>query len=233
MSTNAVQPEIDALTLLKEAGTILDFEFKGQPSPRFEVVLVMSWDESTNGWTKEGKAREAALDKAMNDLDWGFDDHVELDNEDGTERWIYKFHGEAKSTIPGGHYRCVDASGYDGEHWDIQADSPREAAQAFVDDGDFEPRNQTVWVHVRVESPDGDVDTHKIEIEPAVPPCTSQSGHLWLDPHHWGSGAGVLVEETCDHCGLKKHIDTGGHDPVNGSMATVVSYKAEVGAEAD
>jgi hypothetical protein len=123
MSTNAVQPEIDALTLLKEAGTILDFEFKGHPSPRFEVVvLAIEWDEATNGWTKEGKAREAALDKAMNDLQWRFDDHVELDNEDGTERWIYKFHGEAKSTIPGGHYRCVDASGYDGEHWDIQPD---------------------------------------------------------------------------------------------------------------
>ena len=233
MSTAAVQPEIDALTKLKDSGIILDFEFKGQPSPRFEVVLAaMEWDESTNGWTKEGKAREAALDKAMNDLEWGFDDHVESDNEDG-ERWVYKFHGEAKSTIPGGHYRCVDASGHDGEHWDVQADSPREAAQAFVDDGDFEPRNRTVWIHVRVESPDGDVGTYKIKIEPVAPPCTLKDGHLWLDPRHWGSGAGVLVEETCDHCGRKKTINTGGHDPVDGSPATVVSYEVEPEVEDD
>ena len=226
MSTDAVQPEIDALTRLKEAGTILAFEFRGHPSPRFEVVLALEWDEATLGWAKEGKAREAALDKAMNDLQWRFDEHVERDNEDGTERWAYTFHGEAEPTIPGGHYRCVDASRHDGEHWDIQADTPKGAARSFVGDGDFEPRSQTFWVHVRVRSPDGDESTHKIEVKPVAPPCTSQGGHLWLDPCYRANGAGVLVEETCDHCGLKKHIDTDGRDLVDGSMATVTSYKA-------
>lgn len=93
MSTAAVQPEIDALTQLKEAGIILAFEFKGHPSPCFQIDLALEWDEAAKGWTEESKTREAALDKAMNDLEWGFDGFIELDNEDGTERWIYKFHG--------------------------------------------------------------------------------------------------------------------------------------------
>jgi hypothetical protein len=227
MSTDAVQAEIDALTLLQEAGIILGFTFKGQPSPCFEVDLILEWDEATNGWSEAGKAREAALDKAMNTLEWSFDDFIELPDNDGVERWIYRFHGQAKPVIPGGHYRCVDASGYDGEAWDIQGDSPREAAQSFVDDGDFEPRNRTTWVHVRVQSPDGDEGTYKIEIEPVAPPCTNPAGHLWLDSRRWGSGPGVLIEETCDHCGRAKRMDTGGHDPVDGSPATVVSYEVD------
>jgi hypothetical protein len=233
MSTSAVQPEIDALTALQEAGVILGFEFRGQPSPCFEVDLVLSWAEAPGGST-EALEREAALDKAMNALDWHFDDFIALPDNDGVERWIYRFRGEAKSVIPGGHYRCVDASGQDGGAWDIQADSPKEAAQAFVDDdGDFEPRSQTVWIHVRVESPDGDEGTYKVEIKPVAPPCTNPGGHLWLDPRYWGSGAGVLVEETCDHCGRTKRINTGSHDPVDGSPATVVSYEMKAEAEAD
>lgn len=226
MSTNAaVQPGIDALTRLKEAGVIIGFTFQGHPSPRFLVDLNLGWDTATNDWMEEGKEREAILDQVMEDLEWAFDDYARLPGSD-VERQIYKFHGQAKPAIPGGHYRCVDASRDDGEHWDIQADSPKGAARSFVGDGDFEPRSQTFWVHVRVRSPDGDESTHKIEVKPVAPPCTSQGGHLWLDPCYRANGAGVLVEETCDHCGLKKHIDTDGRDPVDGSMATVTSYKA-------
>ena len=225
MSTNAaVQPEIDALTRLKEAGVIIGFTFEGHPSPRFLVDLNLGWDTATNDWTEEGTEREAILDQVMEDLEWAFDDYARLPGGD-VERQIYKFHGQAKPAIPGGHYRCVVVSGSDADAWDIQADSPIKAARSFVGDN-FEPSSQTVWVHVRVRSPDGDESTHKIEVKPVASPCISQGGHLWLDPRYRASGAGVLVEETCDHCGLKKNINTGSRDPVDGLMVTVLSYKA-------
>jgi len=95
-----------------------------------------------------------------------------------------------------------------------EADSAEEAAQAYVDDGSWgDPPygdvTQTTWVDVWVWQPgrEDDRECHTITIEPDEPEC-SEAAHEWRDVGTWGHGGGVIIEERCRHCGLKRITDT-------------------------
>lgn len=125
-------------------------------------------------------------------------------------------------------------------------DSGRDAAQAYVDRGEWGDNDETSWVtvHVWLEGIDTDGDTvrvsedsHKIAIEPDEPKCIGDEEHDWHSPYEivggckenpgvWGSGGGVCIQEVCTICGCGKITDTWAHDPSDGEQGlTSVSYQ--------
>jgi hypothetical protein len=121
----------------------------------------------------------------------------------------------------------------------------REAAQEYVDDGDWGERGGTCWVTVytypryyvgaeRIDDPD-DRESHAIPIEAKVPDCP-EGEHEWCSPHSvvrgikanpgvWGKGGGVVVHEVCRHCGVEQVTDTWAQDPSTGAQGlTSVTY---------
>lgn len=121
---------------------------------------------------------------------------------------------------------------------EIVADSGREAAEEYVDGGDWGDRNSTSWVTVRVwrEGVDqhGDavqyaVEDHKIILEAEEPKCDHEDGHDWQDPAEivggcrenpgvHSHGGGVRIEEVCMHCGCSRVTDTWAQDPTDGEQ---------------
>ena len=105
---------------------------------------------------------------------------------------------------------------------EIDAASSSEAAQIYVDDGDWEPCNKTWWCHVTTwQEQDGEVinqESHMVAVDPDEPSCDADY-HEWYSPHSlvgglkenpgvFGHGGGVVVVEICRHCGLTKTTDT-------------------------
>lgn len=126
-----------------------------------------------------------------------------------------------------------------------EVDSGEEAAQEYVDTGDWGEIDGTEWISVHVwrRGIDGSGDevrvdeaTHKIAIQQPEPECT-ESEHDWRSPHDivgglsenpgvWGSGGGVKITEVCMHCGCARHTDTWAQDPNDGEQGlTSVSYE--------
>lgn len=115
---------------------------------------------------------------------------------------------------------------------DMDADSPREAAQEYVDGGEWGEITETSWITVYVWrngyvlDPDADEveriqidrDSHTIVIEPDEPECTADD-HDWQSPYSvlgglkenpgvWGKGGGVVITEVCSHCGMYRVTDS-------------------------
>jgi hypothetical protein len=124
-------------------------------------------------------------------------------------------------------------------------DSGKEAAQDYVDGGDWGDRSETCWITVRVwrlaVNGDGEIvsvdeDSHKITLEAEEPECTHEDGHDWQSPHEivggikenpgvYGHGGGVTMEEVCMHCGCGQNTDTWAQDPCDGEQGlTSVTY---------
>lgn len=113
----------------------------------------------------------------------------------------------------------------------------REAAQSYVDSGDWD-RERTMFHHVRVWplGEEDDTETFEITVDPAEPSC-SEDEHDWQSPHAIvgglrsnpgvrGNGGGVISTEVCMNCGCSRTTDTWATDPGNGTQGhTTVSYE--------
>lgn len=135
-------------------------------------------------------------------------------------------------------YLCDDGNA----EIEITADSAEEAAQEYVDGGDWGD-SSTSWVRVYAQEVDedgdevGDRDSYRIEIEPTEPDCSHDDGHDWQSPYSilgglrenpgvQGHGGGVLISEVCMRCGCGKHTDTWAQDPSDGTQGhTSVRYE--------
>lgn len=108
----------------------------------------------------------------------------------------------------------------------------------------FDGRDETFWVHVTARcEEDGTTENFTVEVNPKEPPCDHSEGHDYVarrdlhgglkeNPGVFGKGGGVTIDESCRHCGTRKHIDTWAQDSVTGEQGlTSVSYDA--GADAD
>lgn len=106
---------------------------------------------------------------------------------------------------------------------EIEADSAQEAAQEYVDGGDWGDGLKTFWVDVWVtpasENHGFDAagcERITITAHPDEPDCPHPAGHLWARPWEllgglkenpgvWGQGGGVVGEDVCLLCGCSKH----------------------------
>jgi hypothetical protein len=116
-----------------------------------------------------------------------------------------------------------------------------EAAQEYVDGGDWGDHESTNWVTVQtwrigIDS-DGekiriDQEHHTITIHPDEPECSHSDGHdfqarfsivggIKENPGVHGHGGGVISCECCMHCGCKKTTDTWAQNPSNGEQGLI------------
>lgn len=133
-------------------------------------------------------------------------------------------------------YMCTDGNG----DIEIEADSALEAAQEFVDGGDWGEITKTSWVTVYVTEKNPEisdlVEAHTIELNPDEPKC-EEGEHDWRSPYSvlggikenpgvWGNGGGVIIREVCCKCGCYKITNTWDQNPENGEQGlTSVSYE--------
>jgi hypothetical protein len=123
-------------------------------------------------------------------------------------------------------------------------DSGEDAAQSYVDGGDWGDTDETRWIKVATWregiDEDGDIvrvdeQSHKITIEPDEPDCADGQGHDWQSPYSilgglkenpgvWGSGGGVRIEEVCMRCGCSKTTDTWAQDRSDGEQGLTSTY---------
>jgi len=123
-----------------------------------------------------------------------------------------------------------------------------EAAQEYVDDGDWNCERPT-WIHVstwdRYTLGDVTLDDessrqrHSVELAQEEPECTHDDEHDWRSPHSvlggcesnpgvWGNGGGVIIREICRHCGCLRTTDTWATDPQDGTQGhRTVTYEQQ------
>lgn len=142
-------------------------------------------------------------------------------------------------------YSCTDGNA----DIEIDAETPQEAAQEYVDGGDWGDSDSTQWISVWVSGGDldeGDSERITITIEPNEPDCTGErDGHEWTAPWDvvgglkespgvYGHGGGVTIREVCMHCGCGRLTDTWAQDPSTGEQGlTSVSYDPDWLADCD
>lgn len=133
----------------------------------------------------------------------------------------------------------------DSDDYEIEADSSEEAAQQYVDGGDWD-RESTCWVEVKAwrigldedgDEVEIDEEFHTITLDPSEPDCLDGETHMWKSPFSivggikenpgvWGSGGGVIIQECCMLCGCEKVTDTWAQNPNNGEQGlTSVQYE--------
>ncbi|MEA3225106.1 MAG: hypothetical protein U9Q07_04085 [Planctomycetota bacterium] len=122
---------------------------------------------------------------------------------------------------------------------DIEADSAREAAQEYVDGGDWgmdEDDASTTWIDVRVWKCDENgqiVDEDESELvtitlQPPEPRCHDGEDHDWKRPE-WlggckenpgvqGHGGGTRGTDVCRRCGCYRHWDGWAQRPDTGEQ---------------
>jgi hypothetical protein len=106
----------------------------------------------------------------------------------------------------------------DGCGVEYVASTAQQAAEQFAADevGDID---RTVFVNVLV-APACDTaaaEWHKVQVDPEEPDCDDVD-HAWQDGPVRGSGGGIAYTDTCAHCGLRRHVDTWGADPFDGTQ---------------
>jgi hypothetical protein len=125
--------------------------------------------------------------------------------------------------------------------------SSEEAAQSYVDGGDWGNESQTCWIRVGTWregiDEDGDIvlvnqESHKITIDPEEPECLEGQEHGWQSPLSlvggikenpgvYGHGGGVTISEVCMRCGCGKTTDGWAQDPSDGEQGLdSVSYES-------
>jgi hypothetical protein len=113
------------------------------------------------------------------------------------------------------------------------ADSAGEAAQRYVDEGDWGESDTTRWVRVHVYRAHEQWDDGwwiTVPLDPEEPPCRSEEGeHDWQNPIElvggirenpgvFGHGGGVKIHEVCVRCGARRVTDTWAQDPCTGEQ---------------
>ena len=129
-------------------------------------------------------------------------------------------------------YMCDDGNA----EIEIEAESAEEAAQEYVDGGDWGDRSETCWIDVYVTpvGDDGEAITDEreritITLDAEEPECEDGQEHDWRSPYSllggvkgdpgvWGHGGGVLIKEVCAHCGRYKVTDTWAQRPDTGEQ---------------
>lgn len=109
---------------------------------------------------------------------------------------------------------------------EYEVESGEDAAQEYVDGGDWGDETKTRWITVRtwrnaIDS-DGDAcevddESHTIAIEPEEPECCGDE-HCWTDGSVRGHGGGVTHHYYCRICGCGKVTDTWAHNPETGEQ---------------
>lgn len=131
--------------------------------------------------------------------------------------------------------------------------SAQEAAQKYVDGGDWDNADETTWITVRVWregiDSDGDIcrvdeERIKITLDPPEPACIDKHAeHDWESPLSivggckeapgvYGHSGGVTIQEVCVRCGCGKLTDTWAQDPETGEQG-LNSVRYEPGKYAD
>lgn len=124
--------------------------------------------------------------------------------------------------------------------------SHAEAAQSYVDDGDWGQDSGTCWVSVSTYrkgiATDGtitnvDIESHTITVEATEPDCEDGQAHEWQSPYDLlgglkenpgvqGHGGGVVITECCMICGCARVTDTWAQNPSTGEQGlTSVKYE--------
>lgn len=134
-----------------------------------------------------------------------------------------------------GHYTVMTSDS--GDEVSIEATTAREAAEEYVDGGDWAGES-TTWITVTtwVDALDHngervrlDEREYTITIPAEVPDCVEGHDHHWASPYSivgggeenpgvFGHGGGVVIVEVCRHCGLRRHTDTWATDPATGEQ---------------
>lgn len=130
------------------------------------------------------------------------------------------------------------------------AETGDEAAETYVEDGDWGEPESTEWIHVRawragyriedgaLEEIEIDDETYSIEIDTPEPDCDDDSDeHDWCSPFSvvggikenpgvWGHGGGVKITEVCRHCGTYRDTDTWATNRSDGTQGhTTIAYR--------
>lgn len=129
-------------------------------------------------------------------------------------------------------YLCDDGNA----EIEIEAESAEEAAQEYVDGGDWGNGSETVWIDVYVTPVDDDgeaIDDEReritITLDAEEPECEDGEEHDWRSPYSvlggleenpgvWGHGGGVIITEVCAHCGRYRVTDTWAQNPGTGEQ---------------
>ena len=126
----------------------------------------------------------------------------------------------------------------------IEADRAAEAAQEYVDQGDYGQASatETTWVPVRCTPSwrgarfENETEYVTIAIHPVEPACADGHEHDWCAPHEllggipeapgaWGHGGGVVSRDVCRHCGVYRVTDTDAQDAAGAQGLVAVSYE--------
>lgn len=129
---------------------------------------------------------------------------------------------------------------------EYECDCGKDAAQEYVDGGDWGSSSKTSWIEVRTwrNGIDGDGEVHAVDkehhtiaVDPEVPDCLDGHDHRWKAPHSLvggckenpgvhGHGGGVTIHEVCTICGCGRVTDTWAQNPSNGEQGlTSVEYR--------
>lgn len=116
-------------------------------------------------------------------------------------------------------FNCTDGNAL----VEIEADSAQEAAQEYVEGGEWGSDHKTFWVSVYcTQVKDGEeMDESikvKIAVEPEDPDCEEDECHEWEQILVRGHGGGVIVKEQCSHCKKLKITDTWAQDCSDGEQ---------------
>lgn len=111
------------------------------------------------------------------------------------------------------NYRCDDGTG----SVEINEMNAIRAAIGYVEGGDYESRDRTYWVLVKV-STDDDQWTIRVAIAPSEPPCKHGYKHRWDNRGVRGNGGGAVSTDECPWCGARRITDTWASDPNDGEQ---------------
>lgn len=91
----------------------------------------------------------------------------------------------------------------------LEADSAEEAAQGYVDGGDWPETRATRWHDVWTQRAGEAVERHIIEVSPTPPECSDGSlRHDWQASEPIRNGGGVVLWEKCATCGATSRTNT-------------------------
>jgi hypothetical protein len=126
---------------------------------------------------------------------------------------------DQKKIAKPGFWSAVDDGGAIIE---VEAETGEEAAQEYVDGGDWGDVDETTWINMRVwqttvSGQRVNEESHTIALDPPEPECT-EAEHEWKQTFVRGNGGGVIVTEQCTHCGLKRYTNTWAQNPATGEQ---------------
>ncbi len=111
----------------------------------------------------------------------------------------------------------------------IDADTVEEARALAIEwlrGGWHGSSNRTVWVDgTLIGDSDADGESLTVQIDPPEP---KGCAHRWVERSVQGLGGGVLIVDTCEHCGYERVTNTYASRPDTGEQGfTTVTYRKD------